>query len=47
MSPDKNKTGTLIAQNWSRTDIATALNAVARSNLSATERQVMFNELWG
>ena len=41
------KMATLIAQNWARQDINTAWNAVARSPLSATEKQLMFNELWG
>ena len=41
------KLATLIAQSWPRTDINTAWNAVARSPLNATEKQPMFNELWG
>lgn len=30
-----------------RQDINGAWNAVARSNLSTVEKQIMFNELWG
>jgi hypothetical protein len=41
------KLAALIAQIWARQDITTAWNAVARSSLSATEKQLMFNELWG
>jgi hypothetical protein len=41
------KFAALIAQSWARTDINAAWNAVARSSLSATEKQLMFNELWG
>jgi hypothetical protein len=41
------KLAALIAQSWTRTDINAAWNAVARSSLSATEKQIMFNELWG
>ena len=41
------KMAILIAQSWARQDITTAWNAVARSPLSATEKQIMFNELWG
>jgi hypothetical protein len=41
------KMATLIAQSWARQDINTAWNAVARSPLNATEKQLMFNELWG
>lgn len=41
------KLAALIAQSWARTDINIAWNAVARSNLSATKKQIMFNELWG
>ena len=41
------KMATLIAQSWSRTDINTAWNAVSRSPMSPTEKQLMFNELWG
>ena len=37
----------LIASIWSRKNINMAWNAVARSALSATEKQLMFNELWG
>ena len=41
------KMAILIAQSWARQDITTAWNAVARSSLSTTEKQLMFNELWG
>jgi hypothetical protein len=41
------KMATLIAQSWARQDINTAWNAVSRSPLSPTEKQLMFNELWG
>jgi hypothetical protein len=41
------KMATLIAQSWARQDINTAWNAVLRSPLSPTEKQLMFNELWG
>jgi len=37
----------LIAQSWARQDINAAWNAVARSPLSAAEKQLMLNELWG
>ena len=37
----------LIASVWSRQDINTAWNAVSRSSLNATDKQVMYNELWG
>lgn len=46
--PDtRHKLAALIAQCWARTDINTAWNAVAKSSLSAAEKQLMFNELWG
>jgi hypothetical protein len=41
------KMASLIAQSRARQDINTAWNAVARSPLNATEKQLMFNELWG
>jgi hypothetical protein len=41
------KMATLIAQSWARQDINTAWNTVSRSPLSPTEKQLMFNELWG
>ena len=41
------KIAILIAQIWARQDITTAWNTVARSSLSAAEKQLMFNELWG
>jgi hypothetical protein len=41
------KLATLIAQSWARQDINTAWNAVSRSPMSPTEKQLMFNELWG
>ena len=41
------KLAVLIAQSWPKQDINTAWNAVSRSPLNATEKQLMFNELWG
>jgi hypothetical protein len=41
------KLAALIAQSWARQDINAAWNAVARSPLSAAEKQLMLNELWG
>ena len=41
------KLAALIAQSWARQDITTAWNAVSRTPLSAREKQLMFNELWG
>jgi len=41
------KMAILIAHSWARQDITTAWNAVSRSSLNATEKQMMFNELWG
>jgi hypothetical protein len=41
------KLAILIAQIWARQDITTAWNAVSRSPLSAAEKQLLFNELWG
>jgi hypothetical protein len=41
------KMATLIAQSWARQDLNTAWNAVSRSPMSPTEKQLMFNELWG
>ena len=41
------KLAALIAHSWARQNINAAWNAVARSPLSATEKQLMFNELWG
>jgi hypothetical protein len=43
----RRKLAALIAQSWARQDINAAWNAVARSPLSAIEKQLMFNELWG
>lgn len=34
-------------QIWARQDISAAWTAVARSPLNATEKQLLFNELWG
>jgi hypothetical protein len=46
--PDTRRTlASLIAQIWARQDINAAWNAVSRSPLNATEKQLMFNELWG
>jgi hypothetical protein len=41
------KLANLIAKCWARQDINAAWSAVARSTLNATEKQLMFNELWG
>ena len=41
------KLAALIAQSWARQDINAAWNAVARSPLSAAEKQLILNELWG
>ncbi len=46
-SETRMKLAVLIAQSWARQDINTAWNAVDRSALSATDKQIMFNELWG
>jgi hypothetical protein len=35
-----------LAASWKYADINTAWNAVSCSNLSAADKQVMFNELW-
>ena len=43
----RSKLAVLLAQSWARTDINAAWNAVTRSSLSATEKQLMSNELWG
>ena len=43
----RNQVAVLIAHSWARQDINAAWNAVARSPLNATEKQLMFNELWG
>lgn len=43
----RSKLAAVIAQSWSKQDINTAWNAVSRSPLNATEKQIMFNELWG
>lgn len=37
----------VIMQIWAQQDISAAWNAVARSPLNASEKQIMFNELWG
>jgi hypothetical protein len=44
---ERRKLANLIAQCWARQDINTAWNAVSRSPMSPTEKQLMFNELWG
>ena len=41
------KLARVIAQSCARTNINASWNAVARSNLSTVEKQIMFNELWG
>lgn len=43
----RSKFAALIAQSWTKQDINAAWNAVSRSPLNATEKQIMFNELWG
>jgi hypothetical protein len=43
----RSKLAALIAQSWPKQDINAAWNAVSRSPLNATEKQIMFNELWG
>ncbi len=43
----RSKFAALIAQSWPKQDINAAWNAVSRSPLNATEKQIMFNELWG
>jgi hypothetical protein len=43
----RKKLAALIAQSWARQDITAAWNAISRSPLSPTEKQLMFNELWG
>lgn len=43
----RRKLSRLIAQSWARTDINAAWSAVSRSSLSAADKQMMFNELWG
>ena len=43
----RSKLAALIAQSWPKQDINAAWNAVSRSPLNATEKQLMFNELWG
>jgi hypothetical protein len=43
----RSKLAALIAQSWPKQDINNAWNAVSRSPLNATEKQIMFNELWG
>lgn len=44
---ERRSLASLIAQSWARQDINTAWNTVARSKLSAADKQMMFNELWG
>ena len=44
---ERRSLATLIACIWSRKNINMAWNAIARSNLSASDKQIMFNELWG
>jgi hypothetical protein len=46
-STSRNQLAVLIARCWARQDINAAWNAVSRSPLNATEKQLMFNELWG
>jgi hypothetical protein len=43
----RNQLASQIARCWARQDITAGWNAVARSPLNATEKQLMFNELWG
>lgn len=44
---ERRSLASLIVQNWARQDINTAWNSVARSLLSAADKQAMFNEIWG
>jgi len=44
---ERRRLAAVIANAWSKQDINIAWNAVARSQLNATEKQLMFNELWG
>jgi hypothetical protein len=37
----------VIDQSWARADLNSAWKAVSQSKLSATEKQLMFNHLWG
>lgn len=46
-SDQRRRLATVLAQSWARQDINAAWNAVARSPLSAVEKQHLFNELWG
>ena len=43
----KREIGVLIAQIWARADINAAWKAVSQSKLSITDKQIMFNALWG
>ena len=43
---ERHSLASFIAGVWSRKDINTAWNAVSSSNLSASEKQTLFNELW-
>lgn len=46
--PDtRRKIALLIAHNWARQDINAAWNAIACSPLNASEKQFIFNEVWG
>lgn len=45
--PQKQRLALAMAQSWARQDINAAWNAVLQSTLSASEKQLMFNELWG
>lgn len=43
----RSRLGLLIVRSWARQDINAAWSAVARSPLHGTEKQILFNELWG
>jgi hypothetical protein len=45
--PQKQTLALAIAHSWARQDINAAWSAVAHSSMSASEKQFMFNELWG
>jgi hypothetical protein len=43
---ERRSLASLVAGIWSRRNINMAWKAVSRSNLSAADKRVMFNELW-
>jgi hypothetical protein len=44
---ERRSQASLIADIWSRKNLNMAWNTVSRSNLSASDKQILFNELWG